>query len=101
MSSREKWWQGLKAKATANVQIFSKCVFKCIGSHSHGQGSGDRVMHNSSRALFSQKALTQKFWSRDGLFSKINGRDTFFEDSKKNKQQAWKVRCDLMSKVVE
>lgn len=35
------------------------------------------------RALFAQEVLPQSFSSGDGTFSKINGRDSFFEDSKK------------------
>lgn len=40
------------------------------------------------RALFAQEVLPQSFSSGDGMFSKINGRDSFFENSEQNSNRS-------------
>lgn len=63
----------LKAEAAAKVQRFTEWALKCIGSHSRGQGSGDRVMHSSAIEIQLQLSAFKTFLDLAG--DRLTGKD--------------------------
>lgn len=63
----------LKAEAAAKVQRFTEWALKCIGSHSRGQGSGDRVTHSSAIEIQLQLSAFKTFLDLAG--DRLTGKD--------------------------
>eukprot|EP01018_Ginkgo_biloba_P015072 Gb_04527 [translate_table: standard] len=63
----------LKAEAAAKVQRFTEWALKCIGSHSRGQGSSDRVVHSSSIEIQLQLSAFKTFLDLTG--DQLTGKD--------------------------
>lgn len=63
----------LKAEAAAKVQRFTEWALKCIGSHSRGQGSADRVTHSSAIEIQLQLSAFKTFLDLAG--DRLTGKD--------------------------
>eukprot|EP01018_Ginkgo_biloba_P022605 Gb_35106 [translate_table: standard] len=63
----------LKAEAAAKVHRFTEWALKCIGSHSRGRGSGDRVVHSSAIETQLQLSAFRRFLDLAG--DRLTGKD--------------------------